>query len=116
MQNSQHHSDNQNSLTIPSVEITAELQKMTDIYKALGDLTRMRIILAVSDQAISVNEIAEALDVSQSAISHQLRLLKQLKIVRSERQGKKIYYSLDDKHIVTIIKQTMDHITEEHHG
>ena len=86
------------------------LQIMSDIYKLLGDLTRLRIMLICLDEQISVNDIAKKLNVSQSLVSHNLRLLKAARLVTSTRQNKQIFYQAADNHIRHILTDTLDHI------
>jgi Predicted transcriptional regulators len=90
-----------------------ELEAMVNVFKAFGDMTRVKIILALSQTPLSVGEIADSLDMSQSSISHQLSLLKQLNLVSSMRKGRNIHYRLSDQHIITIFNQTKDHIVED---
>lgn len=94
-------------------QLTPQLEGMVAIFRALGDGTRMRILLALDRHAMSVGDIAETLAMSQSSISHQLRTLRQLNLVSSERQGKSIVYELADQHIITIFEQTKAHILED---
>ena len=77
-----------------------------------GDTTRIRILYVLFEAEMCVCDIAEILNMTQSAISHQLRVLKQARLVRNRREGKQIYYSLADDHVRTIIGQGMDHIEE----
>ena len=77
-----------------------------------GDTTRIRILYVLFEAEMCVCDIAEILNMTQSAISHQLRVLKQVRLVRNRRDGKQIYYSLADDHVRTIIGQGMDHIEE----
>ena len=98
--------DKQNS---PDLELLFEL---ADLFKVFGDSTRLRIMVLISDPELPVNEIAEALNMEQSTISHQLRVLRQNKLVRVRRDGKQMYYSLDDDHVKRIIEMGMDHILE----
>ena len=83
-----------------------------ELFKVFSDSTRIRILYFLFEQEKSVTEIAEALNMNQSAISHQLRILKGSKLVKSKRDGKTIYYSLDDNHIYNIIVQGIEHVTE----
>lgn len=85
---------------------------MTDLFKVFGDPTRARILLALSKGELQVCCIAEVLDMTQSAISHQLRILKQARLVRSRREGREMYYALDDDHIMTILGQGLAHVGE----
>jgi ArsR family transcriptional regulator len=77
-----------------------------------GDTTRIRILYVLFEAEMCVCDIAQILNMTQSAISHQLRVLKQARLVRNRREGKQIYYSLADDHVRTIIGQGMDHIDE----
>ncbi len=77
-----------------------------------GDSTRIKILCVLLESEMCVCDLAEVLGMTQSAISHQLRVLKQMKLVKNRREGKTVYYSLSDGHIQTIISQGMEHITE----
>ncbi len=90
-----------------------DLDAMVNIFKAFGDMTRVKIILALSETPLSVGEIADTLDMSQSSISHQLSILKQLNLVSNARRGRNIHYRLSDQHIITIFNQTKEHIIED---
>ena len=94
---------------IPDDELLCDL---ADLFKVFGDATRISIMFALLKQELSVGDIAERLEMNASAISHQLRVLKQAKLIKSRREGKNIIYSLADEHVVTIIKQGVDHILE----
>ena len=85
---------------------------LADLFKVFGDSTRLRVMVTLSDSEMPVMEIAEALGMEQSTISHQLRVLRQNKLVRVRREGKQMYYSLDDDHVKKIIEMGMDHILE----
>lgn len=89
------------------------LHQLADFFKILGDFTRLRIIHALSDKELSVSQITSAIQMEQSAVSHQLRLLKQSRLVKQRRDGKMIYYSLDDNHILDIFNQGITHINEK---
>lgn len=91
---------------------SSELQELSALFKTLGDYTRIRILDALSISELCVCDLACILDMSQSAISHQLRILRTGKIVKHRKDGKNVFYSLDDEHISTIIGQGMDHIGE----
>ena len=95
--------------SIPDIEVLFEL---ADLFKVFGDSTRLRVMVTLSDSEMPVMEIAEALGMEQSTISHQLRVLRQNKLVRVRREGKQMYYSLDDDHVKKIIEMGMDHILE----
>lgn len=88
------------------------LQNLADFYKVFGDTTRVRLLYVMLDYELCVCDLAEALDMTQSAISHQLRILKQMKLVVSRREGKSVFYSPADGHIRQILQQGMEHITE----
>ena len=88
------------------------LFELADLFKVFGDSTRLRVMVTLSDSEMPVMEIAEALGMEQSTISHQLRVLRQNKLVRVRREGKQMYYSLDDDHVKKIIEMGMDHILE----
>ena len=83
-----------------------------DLFKIFGDATRLKILLALQGQELCVYDIAEELGMTQSAISHQLRILKQSRLVKSRRDGKMVYYSLDDDHVSSILSIGIDHILE----
>lgn len=83
------------------------------IFKALGDETRLQIMSTIFINPKTVSEIIKATNVSQSCVSHQLKFLKELRLVKSERKGKCIFYSFEDDHIKSIISQTFDHVIEE---
>lgn len=94
---------------MPEIEVLFDL---ADLFKVFGDSTRLRIMFTLSDGEMSVLKIAEALNMEQSTISHQLRVLRQNKLVRVRREGKQIYYSLDDDHVKEIIEMGLDHVLE----
>ena len=94
---------------LPDVE---ELYDLAELFKVFGDTTRIRILYVLFEAEMCVCDIAEMLNMTQSAISHQLRLLKQFRLVKSRRDGKTIYYSLADDHVRSIIDQGKEHIEE----
>ena len=89
-----------------------ELYDLAELFKVFGDSTRIRILFALFEQEMCVCDIAESLEMTQSAISHQLRILKQSKLVGNRREGKQIIYYLADDHVRTIIAMGMEHISE----
>lgn len=89
-----------------------ELQNLADLFKVFGDFTRIRILFVLFEAEVCVCDLAEALDMTQSAISHQLKILKQARLVKSRRDGKSVFYTLADGHVRTIIAQGRDHIEE----
>ena len=90
-----------------------ELYDLAELFKVFGDSTRIRILFVLSSAEVCVCDLARVLNMTQSAISHQLRILKQNKVVKSRREGKSIFYSLADGHVSTIIAQGRDHIEED---
>ena len=96
--------------TMPKEEIVYDL---ADFFKILGDTTRMRILSALFQEEMCVYDIANLLKMTQSAISHQLRVLKQGRFVKHRKEGKVVYYSLEDEHIKHIVEQGMTHILEK---
>lgn len=85
---------------------------LAELFKIFGDPTRIRILYAMLDTERCVNDIAGVLEMSQSSVSHQLRILKTSKLVKSRREGKSIFYSLDDEHVRSILNMGMEHIME----
>ncbi|MEY8425019.1 metalloregulator ArsR/SmtB family transcription factor [Lachnospiraceae bacterium 38-14] len=90
-----------------------ELYDLAELFKVFGDSTRIRILFVLFETEVCVCDLAQALNMTQSAISHQLRILKQNKLVKNRREGKSIFYSLADDHVRTIIAQGREHLTEE---
>lgn len=88
------------------------LCKLAELFKIFGDSTRIRILDTLTKKELCVQEIADELSMTQSAISHQLRILKQADLVRSRRDGKAIFYSLADGHVQTIMEQGIEHVCE----
>ncbi len=95
--------------TLPGEE---NMRALADFYKVFADPTRIKILCALLISELCVCDLAKVCGMTQSAISHQLRLLKQMKLVKNRRDGKTVYYSLDDSHIRGILSQGMEHITE----
>ena len=85
-------------------------------FKVVGDESRMKIICAISDGEMFVNDIAESIGMTKSAVSHQLKLLKDEGLVKSRREGKNIFFSLDDQHVKDIINIAFTHIEHKSHG
>lgn len=90
-----------------------ELYELGDFFKLLGDSTRIKILNALSISEMCVCDIAALLEMTQSAISHQLRVLKQGRLVKHRKEGKSVYYSLDDEHVKHIVEQGLTHIMEK---
>lgn len=89
------------------------ISQLADVFKIFGDNTRIRILWALFDKELCVYDIADELNMSQSAISHQLRTLKQARLIKARRDGKNAFYSLDDDHVKRIIEQVLIHINEK---
>lgn len=90
------------------------LYDLGDFFRTLGDSTRIRIVSALISGELCVCDIAAVLDMSVSAVSHQLRILRQSKIVRTRRDGKQIYYSIDDQHVGILFTVGLEHVREVH--
>ncbi len=89
------------------------LYDLAELFKVFGDSTRIRILFVLFEAEVCVCDLSQALNMTQSAISHQLRILKQNKLVKCRREGKSMFYSLADDHVRTIIAQGCDHIGED---
>lgn len=89
-----------------------ELYDLAELFKVFGDSTRIRILYVLFESEVCVCDLAEALHMTQSAISHQLKILKNARLVKSKRKGKSVFYSLADAHVRTIIAQGREHIEE----
>ncbi len=89
-----------------------ETQDLAEIFKLFADETRLRIICAILNTELCVCDLCELLDLNQSAVSHQLQLLRKSKLVKYRKEGKQVYYSLQDEHIESIIKMALAHIME----
>ena len=89
-----------------------KLYDLAELFKVFGDSTRIRILYVLFEAELCVCDIAQTLNMTQSAISHQLRILKQSKLVKNRREGKQVFYSLADDHVRTIIAQGREHIDE----
>jgi ArsR family transcriptional regulator, lead/cadmium/zinc/bismuth-responsive transcriptional repressor len=90
----------------------ATLEALAETFKALGDPTRLRMLTALSGAELCVCDLASLVGISESAASHQLRLLRTLRLVRSRRDGRMVHYRLDDDHIVGLLAQGLDHVSE----
>lgn len=86
--------------------------RLSETFKALGDPTRIKIVYALSKRELCVCDLSAALSMSQSAISHQLRILRNLKLVKFEKRGKSVYYALDDDHILSMFEKCLEHVNE----
>lgn len=95
--------------TVPEDEV---LYALADLFRVFGDSSRIKILYALHDTELCVQDIAAAVQMSQSAVSHQLRVLKDSKLVRFRREGKTVYYALDDDHVRSILSMGMEHVEE----
>ena len=87
-----------------------EIKQVSQLYKVLSDPTRLRILLLLKEGEHNVTEISEQLGMEQSAVSHQLKLLRDSRVVKARREGNTIFYTLDDHHVIDILNQTFEHI------
>lgn len=88
------------------------LYELAELFKVFGDSTRIRILYVLFEDELCVGDIAELLNMSQSSVSHQLRILKDAKLVKFRREGKSIFYALDDEHVYHILEMGMEHVEE----
>jgi DNA-binding transcriptional ArsR family regulator len=88
------------------------LYDLAELFKVFGDSTRIKILYSMFETELCVNDIAKLLNLSQSSVSHQLRILKSSKLVKFRREGKSVYYSLDDEHVRAILSMGMEHVEE----
>lgn len=97
-------------LPVPGHEDGRYIQPMADTFKVLSDPTRIRILSLLARREMCVTDIADALDMTHSAISHQLRLLRATNLVKFVKEGKEVIYSLDDQHVLGLFDQALDHV------
>ena len=88
------------------------LSRLADLFKTFGDGTRVRILYVLLEAEVCVCDLARLLGMTQSAVSHQLRVLKQARLIKSRRDGKAVFYSLADDHVATLLRQGMEHVEE----
>jgi DNA-binding transcriptional ArsR family regulator len=100
------------SVLSPTLD-AAVVQALADTFRILGDPTRVRIVDALADGELCVHEISERVGISESAVSHQLRLMRSMRIVRGRREGRCVYYTLDDQHVLDLFQQGLRHVSEE---
>lgn len=91
----------------------AEVEGLSEIFRVLGDETRTKLIYLLSLEELCVCDLAEILGISVPAVSHHLRLLRAMRLVKYRRDGKSVYYSLDDHHIISLIRQAQEHFSED---
>jgi DNA-binding transcriptional ArsR family regulator len=92
----------------------SSVAELADLFHLLGDTTRLRIVLACLGAPVAVNDIASRLDLSNSLVSHHLRLLRAARIVKADRHGKQVFYAAADQHISGILADMLEHIAEPH--
>jgi DNA-binding transcriptional ArsR family regulator len=97
--------------TLTEIPGQKKIVEMAEIFKALSDPSRLKIVLALLKREHCVCDIAVICQQSESAISHQLRVLRTLKIVKNRRDGKSVFYTLDDDHVIALIQYSLDHVT-----
>ena len=90
-----------------------QIMHLSDFFKVMGDSTRLQLLLSLQQSEMCVSDLANVLDMTKSAVSHQLKALRLSKLIKSRKEGKTVYYSLDDEHIETILGMAFDH-TKEH--
>jgi DNA-binding transcriptional ArsR family regulator len=107
------HSNEEAVLEVKSKMPDSEIiEKTAECFKILGDITRMKILVAISQRELCVCDLSALLRMSQSAISHQLRILRNTNLVRFRREGKSVYYSLADQHVLKLIEMGIEHAKE----
>lgn len=94
---------------LPDVNI---LYDLADFFKVMGDGTRIRLLNILEDEELCVNDLAVLLNMTKSAISHQLKILKTAKLVKSDKRGKNVYYALNDNHVKVVLKMALEHVKE----
>ena len=92
------------------------IPRAASFFKVIGDETRMKILCRLSEKELCVNDIAQSVEMTKSAVSHQLRLLKEEGLVKARRDGKNVFYSLDDQHVVDILNIAFTHIDHKSHS
>lgn len=92
------------------------VERLSGTFKVLGDRTRIAVLYALSKHELCVCDLAAILEMSRSAVSHQLRVLRDARLVKYRRDGKMVYYSLDDRHVLGLFEQGLEHVAHEHPG
>ena len=91
---------------------TTLLYELSDFFKLMGDSTRIQLLWALEENEMCVGELASLLNMTKSAVSHQLKVLRTAKLVRSQKKGKNVYYSLNDAHVKDILEKALEHVCE----
>lgn len=109
-----HASNQQNPLCAAKQQMLTDekLQDTSELFKIMGDPSRMKIIIALLTTELCVHDLSELTEISQSAVSHQLRILRQARLVRTRRQGKNTFYSLQDSHVEDLVTIALAHVEE----
>lgn len=109
----EEHCEHPETVCIAKAELLPDntIQKLAETFKIVGDATRIKILCVLSRQEMCVCDIAETLQMGQSAISHQLRVLRAARLVKFRKDGKEAWYSLDDDHVVDLMRQGLEHIS-----
>ena len=97
---------------MPNIPDKETVERIADLFKAFADPTRVQILSNLVEGELCVTDISEAVELSQSAVSHQLRILKQMHLVKYRREGKNLWYSLADDHVLTILQMGLEHVLE----
>ena len=88
------------------------IYELSDFFKMIGDVTRIRLLIALDEKEMCVGELAELLAMTKSAVSHQLKALRGAKLVRAEKRGKNVFYALSDHHVKTLLEMALEHVCE----
>ena len=91
---------------------TTLLYELSDFFKLMGDSTRIQLLWALEENEMCVGELASLLNMTKSAVSHQLKILRSAKLVRADKKGKNVFYSLNDHHVKTVLEMALEHILE----
>ena len=113
MKQERHNHQNQIRSALKAIADGGQIADMSETFKVLSDPTRLKIVIALTKEELCTYDIAEVLGVTESAVSHQLRLLKTLRLVKQRKEGKMVFTSLDDEHIEDLIRVATRHISEE---
>jgi ArsR family transcriptional regulator, lead/cadmium/zinc/bismuth-responsive transcriptional repressor len=100
--------------TSSPLDSAATVEALAETFRLLGDPTRIRIVGALAQGELCVHELSDRVGTSESAISHQLRLMRSMRIVRGRREGRCVYYTLDDQHVLALFQQGLRHVSEDH--
>ena len=97
---------------MPDMPDVRVLYDLSDFFKVMGDSTRISLLWALEEAGMCVNDLAVLLDMTKSAVSHQLKILRTAKLVKAEKRGKNVYYSLTDEHVKIVLEMALDHVRE----